>query len=275
MDLADRPIFSSNVQRVGLVLREGQGRHREVAHLLRLILEIDRLLQCHIQHRQRPDAEAAVVRGRDQVRGVLRAHLLHGLHGMRVALAAEGRAQHRQGLSPCIPEHDATSIGATEEDRRVEAVEVRSEHGARARERELGPVLHGQVPDTHAAVWVRERRVGAAAVGREEHLTLVRGEPHVRHGPAPSPLLLDVVVHKLHLLAVLSLVPDALAAAEVGCEVPRLLAQRPLHHQRRALEELVEVWVVHDVFPLLGAQLLGRRHLRLGGRRLLGLDLGL
>eukprot|EP00406_Dinophysis_acuminata_P044228 CAMPEP_0179306092 /NCGR_PEP_ID=MMETSP0797-20121207/49954_1 /TAXON_ID=47934 /ORGANISM="Dinophysis acuminata, Strain DAEP01" /LENGTH=758 /DNA_ID=CAMNT_0021015747 /DNA_START=62 /DNA_END=2335 /DNA_ORIENTATION=- len=255
--LAHRPVLGSDVQRVGLVLREGEGHHREVAPVLRLVLEVDGLLR-DVQHGQRPHAEPAVVRGGDQVRRVLRAHLLHRLDGVRVPLAAERRAQDGPRLGPGVPEHDAARVGAAVEERGVEAMEVGREHGARAGEGQLRPVLHRQVPDEHAAVGVRQRRVRALPVGREEDLLLVRREADVGDRPVARPLLLHVLVDVLHLVHAAGLAVHVAAGAglEIHRQVPGLLAQRALHEQRRALEEGVEVWLHHDAFALLDAELL-------------------
>mmetsp|Transcript_61706 Transcript_61706/g.198836 ORF Transcript_61706/g.198836 Transcript_61706/m.198836 type:complete len:283 (+) Transcript_61706:1371-2219(+) len=87
-----------------------------------------------------------------------------------------------------------------------------------------------------------------------------------------------MVADVLHLLLVLGLgvAQAALAAAEVGHDVPGLLAQRALHQQRRALEELLEVRVLHGPLALLGRQLLGQLLGGRGrGRGLLAVGLGL
>mmetsp|Transcript_39312 Transcript_39312/g.108435 ORF Transcript_39312/g.108435 Transcript_39312/m.108435 type:complete len:227 (+) Transcript_39312:450-1130(+) len=100
--LAHRAILRADVKLVGLGLRKRERHDGQVFTALGFVLKVDGLLrQC--QHSERPNTQAAIVRGRDQVCRVLRADLLHRLNRMRMPLAAQRRPLYRAGFGTSVP----------------------------------------------------------------------------------------------------------------------------------------------------------------------------
>mmetsp|Transcript_117047 Transcript_117047/g.335806 ORF Transcript_117047/g.335806 Transcript_117047/m.335806 type:complete len:304 (+) Transcript_117047:610-1521(+) len=252
--LAHRTILRADIEHIGLVLREGDRGHGQLSPVFRFVLQVNRVLR-HIQHGQGPHANPAVVGGGDQIRRVLCANLPQRLHGMRVALAAEGRAQHRRRPGPGVPHDDAACVGPPVEERGVEAVEVGREDGARAGKAQLRPVLHGQVPNQQAAVRVGKRSIYALAVRGQEHGILVRRKLQVRDGSPLCPLVLAVLLDEFD--AVLHALASAfcrLCGLPIRCDIPVLRTQRPFDEQSRPGEEVLEVREAHDPVLLRLAQ---------------------